>query len=264
MSKVRPRVVVITGAASGIGAASARRFEAAGYRVIRADRSAEGMDVVADLSTPQGRAGSIEDIIAISEGYVDAVVAAAGTAGQGVIDVQVDFFGAVATLDGLRPLLAQGQDPRAVVIASVAAIDRVDAAVVEACMAGDEAAAIAAVQASPAKNPMAPYASAKRAVARWVRRHAPTPQWAGAGIALNAIAPGIIRTPLTAPMLAHAPTAAGLDQSVPMPYGGVAEPDAVVNAIEFLLRPDVGSITGQTLFVDGGADCVKRGDDIFG
>ncbi|WP_205781478.1 hypothetical protein [Planctomonas deserti] len=42
------------------------------------------------------------------------------------------------------------------------------------------------------------YTTSKLSVARWVRRTAPTESWAGAGIALNAVAPGVILTPMTA------------------------------------------------------------------
>jgi enoyl-[acyl-carrier-protein] reductase (NADH) len=46
-----------------------------------------------------------------------------------------------------------------------------------------------------------------------------------------------------------------------MPYGGVAEPDAVAHLLAFLVHPDTSTITGQVFFIDGGADCMLRGDD---
>ena len=101
------------------------------------------------------------------------------------------------------------------------------------------------------------------ALARWVRRQAITDDWAGAGIALNAVAPGIIRTPMTADMLADERLSEYLHSAVPMPYGGVAEPAVVAELLAFLTSADARSITGQTVFVDGGADCVMRGDDVF-
>ena len=112
-------------------------------------------------------------------------------------------------------------------------------------------------------DPLLVYGSTKRALARWVRRQAPSSAWAGAGIALNAVAPGIVRTPMTEPILAHAGAAELLTASVPMPFGGVAGPDAVAAAIAFLTAETTTAITGQLLFIDGGADCVARGDDVW-
>ena len=60
------------------------------------------------------------------------------------LTIKVNYFGAVATLEGLRPLLAAGTDPRAVVISSVASLHPSDPAIVDAALAGDEAAAVAA------------------------------------------------------------------------------------------------------------------------
>ncbi len=54
-----------------------------------------------------------------------------------------------------------------------------------------------------------------------------------------------------------------LQEMLPMPYGGIAEPDAVARLIAFLVSPDTTTITGQVVFVDGGADCVLRGDDVW-
>ena len=100
--------------------------------------------------------------------------------------MQVNYFGAVATLEGLRPLLARSDAPRAVVTASSSVLTGADPALLEACLVGDEAAAVAA--AGPVG--LLGYPTTKRAIARWVRREAPTDAWAGAGIALNAVAPG--------------------------------------------------------------------------
>ncbi|MET0908515.1 MAG: SDR family oxidoreductase [Ilumatobacteraceae bacterium] len=112
-------------------------------------------------------------------------------------------------------------------------------------------------------DPFIIYSSTKRALARWIRRQAPTANWAGQDIALNAVAPGIIRTPMTAGMLANETVRERLATAVPMPYGGIAEPVVVAQALAFLSSPLAQSITGQTLFVDGGGDCVVRGDDVF-
>jgi NAD(P)-dependent dehydrogenase (short-subunit alcohol dehydrogenase family) len=255
------RTYVITGAASGIGAATAHLLAGAGHHVVGVDR--HDADVCADLSTPAGRVEVIREVDRMTGGQVDAVIASAGTSGLGAIDVRVDYFGAVATLDGLRPLLARTSAPRAVAVVSFALVLPVRDALVEACLDDDEERAVAVATGPPLVDPGVVYASAKRALARWVRRQAPAADWANAGIALNAVAPGIIRTPMTAPLLADAEEARTLAHTVPMPLGGIAEPGAVATVLTFLTSENLQSVTGQVLFVDGGADCVTRGDAVF-
>ena len=119
------RTSVVTGAASGIGAAVVALLEGRGDRVIGVDLA--GTDVHADLSTPAGRASMVDQVTRLAGGPVDAVIANAGVLGgdTGAI-VHVNYFGAVATLDGLRPLLAQGDAPRAVATVSTALLQEVD------------------------------------------------------------------------------------------------------------------------------------------
>jgi NAD(P)-dependent dehydrogenase (short-subunit alcohol dehydrogenase family) len=254
------RTCVVTGAASGIGAATARRLEADGWRVVGVDL--EDAEMCCDLTTANGRAQLVDGVSSISGGAVDAVIANAGTFGRGAGDVRVNYFGAVATLTGLRPLLAAGDAPRAVATASLALVQGVDDELVAACLRRAEEEAAARVEAA-SLDPVTTYGSTKRALGRWVRINAPLADWAGAGIALNAIAPAVIRTPMIAPILDNAETAPLLEEAMPMPYGGVAAPEMVAHLLAFLVSPDTKAITGQVFMIDGGADCVLRGDDIW-
>jgi enoyl-[acyl-carrier-protein] reductase (NADH) len=68
---------------------------------------------------------------------------------------------------------------------------------------------------------------------------------------------------MTAPLLADAEEARILAHTVPTPLGGIAEPGAVATVLTFLTSENLQSVTGQVLFVDGGADCVTRGDAVF-
>ena len=113
--------IVISGSASGIGAATARRFRDAGHRVIGIDlRDGE---VAADLSTSQGRSEAVASVLAASGGVIDTLVLCAGLASHVVPAtkiVAVNYHGAVALLDGLLPALQKGRSPSAVVVSSVA------------------------------------------------------------------------------------------------------------------------------------------------
>ena len=251
------RTYVVTGSASGIGAATKRRLEAVGHRVLGVDLRDADLEV--DLATEAGRAGLADAVGDLSGGAVDAVVAGAGISQEAPLTVAVNFFGAVATLESLRPLLARGRDPRAVTIASIASLMGTDDDIVEACLAGDEREALRAAGGTPSMS----YLSSKRALARWVRRTAPLDPWAGAGIALNAVAPGTVLTPMTAPLLDAEGGREMVDAAVPMPLHGHAPPEAVAAALDFLTRPDTTHVCGQVLFVDGGADAVTRGDSTW-
>ncbi|GGU81610.1 short-chain dehydrogenase [Streptomyces litmocidini] len=254
-----PRTCLVTGAASGIGEATADLLRKQGHTVIGADL-ADG-DIRADLSTAEGRAELVARARELTGGRLDAVVSCAGVAHFDPLTVRVNHFGAVATLDGLRPLLVAGTDPRAVVVGSIDSVHPVDPAIVDAALAGDEEAAVAASRAAVDRGEgHLVYSSSKAAISRWVRRAAPTGAWAGDGVPLNAVAPGVVVTPLTRPLLDDPGTRRLVERSVPMPLHGHARPEQIAPLIAWLASPDNALVTGQVVFADGGADAVLRGD----
>jgi NAD(P)-dependent dehydrogenase (short-subunit alcohol dehydrogenase family) len=92
-------------------------------------------------------------------------------------------------IEGLRPLLARGQLPAVVAISSNSTTIQpgVPVDLTRLCLEGDEPGARALADDVDALHA---YPATKLAVAWWVRRHAPSAEWAAAGIALNALAPG--------------------------------------------------------------------------
>jgi NAD(P)-dependent dehydrogenase (short-subunit alcohol dehydrogenase family) len=248
-------MVAVTGSASGIGAAIRARLEGAGTRVVGVDlRDAE---VIADLARPDGRAAAVAGVRSASGGRLDGLVACAGV-GPHVEPrstiVGVNFFGAVAVLDGLRDALVATRGAAVAIASNSASMPGVDGPLVAVCLAGDEAAACRLVD-----ETQQVYGATKLALTRWVRRQAPGPGWAGAGVRLNAVAPGPVLTPLLQAGLDH-PAWGPAIRGFPVPAGGFGTPEHVAAAVAFLLGPDAAFCCGSVFFVDGGTDALVRPD----
>ena len=265
-STQRPRTTVITGARSGIGLATVQLLRARGEHVVGIDLS--DCDVAADLSSQGGREAAIGAVGRACPEGIDALIECAGVAVRdGAATVSVNYFAAVKLAAGLRPLLARGHAPRAVIVSSSASILAVDENVESLCLADDEAAARTAAtsdsaeQAAARQGPI--YAASKRALTRWIRRTAPRSEWAGAGILLNGVSPGLVRTPMTIPMLATAEGRAILAKAAPRAVADAAEAEDIALLLAFLASTDNRYLVGQVPFCDGGKDVILRGDNVF-
>ncbi|MBC9926160.1 MULTISPECIES: SDR family oxidoreductase [unclassified Leucobacter] len=258
------RTVVITGSASGIGAATAELVRARGDRVIGIDL--RGADVEADLSTPAGRIDAAAKASELAGGTIDAVIACAGISAPIAATIKVNYFGVTELLEALQPALAASSAPRVAVVSSMASLQANSAELVDAALAGDEAQATEIAEALAVQGPAVGYLiypSSKRAIARWVRRESITPRWAGAHIALNAVAPGTVVTPMTQDLLSTPEGRAMVDAHVPMPLNSHQPPESIANLLIWLTSAENTHTTGQVIYNDGGADASLRGDDIW-
>ncbi|MFF2108014.1 SDR family oxidoreductase [Rhodococcus koreensis] len=252
---------VITGAASGIGAASRHTLEAGGHTVIGVDLA--HTDVTADLSTPGGRAAAAAAVTERSGGVVDGLVCCAGLGSLSHVPggklIAVNYFGAVELVTALKPALERANGASVVVISSSSTTTQpgIPENLVTACLRGDEAEAVRIgdeVTAIPA------YPASKLALAWWIRREAVRPEWIGSGIRLNAIAPGMIDTPMTSGDDLDPELAKALD-FYPVPLGRRGRPDEIAALVEFLLGPGSTLFCGSVVFADGGTDAQLRQQD---
>jgi NAD(P)-dependent dehydrogenase (short-subunit alcohol dehydrogenase family) len=244
-----------------LGAATKQRLSDAGDRVIGVDIS--DAEVAADLGTRGGRERAIEEVRRLSAGEINGLVTFAGVGGtakrSGALLVSINYFGTVLMAEGLRDLLANKSESAAVLISSntTTTIPGIDESLVHACVAGDED---RAREIGEAIGSLASYPATKTAIVRWMRRRAVEKDWIGSGITLNAVAPGLIETPLTEESRLD-PLKGPMFAKFPMPVGRLGHPDEVAALVAFLLSPDARFICGSLMFCDGGSDALLRTDD---
>jgi NAD(P)-dependent dehydrogenase (short-subunit alcohol dehydrogenase family) len=245
--------------------AVAARLRADGHTVIGVD--VQAADVVADLSTPAGRRAAADAVRSTCNGRLDGAVLAAGlgpTPGRDrpKLITQVNYFGVVDLLEAWRPALAAADRAKVVVFSSnsTTTIPAIPGRAIRALLAGDSDKAVRTLRLFGRAASSMAYGASKVAVSRWVRRQAVTRDWAGAGIRLNAIAPGAIRTPLLEKQLAT-PAEAKAIHSFPVPIGGFGDAGKLADWVVFMLSDAADFLCGSVLFVDGGSDAYFRADD---
>lgn len=251
-------VYAMTGGATGIGAELKSQLVAAGHQVISVDIQAG--DIVADLSIAEGRQTAIDGIRERAQEGLDGFIPCAGlppVAKPLSLIAQVNYFAVVATVEGLRDLLAKKRGTVLLVASNSAPMIATDDAFVQACLAGDEAAACAEIE---TRDGHTAYAGTKRALTIWMRRN--VVEYAAGGVRLNAVAPGITLTPLTERVMADEELGDVMRQfGESVPWGGTAQPAQIANVMRFMLSDEADFVCGSIFFVDGGSDAMMRPDD---
>ena len=252
--------IAVTGAGSGIGAATAARLRADGHTVIGVDL--RGADVDADLGTPEGRDAAIAAITERSGGVLNGLVPCAGISGlpgrPASLLISVNYFGTVRLLEALRPLLAAGAPSAAVAISSNSVTCQPGYAMelVEALLADDET---AAREVADRGDSIIAYPASKLAVARWVRTHATSPEWAGSDITLNGVMPGMVMTPMVQEGYDDPVIRSGMEQfAASIPIGRAGRPEEIAGLLAFLLGPDARFFCGSLILCDGGTEATFR------
>jgi len=249
-----------------MGAEVVGRLRAAGHHVVTVDL--RDADVVADLSTAQGRLAAAAEVLSAVGGLLDGAVLAAGLGpmpGREEAIAQVNFVAPVELLGAWRSALAAGaaagESSKVVVFGSnsTSVTPGIPQALVRSFLKYRPRTRAGILKIFGSSNaPAFAYGSSKLALSTWVRRTAVTKDWAGSGIRLNVIAPGAIMTPLLQAQL-DGPERERIE-TFPVPVGGYGDPGHIADWTVFMLSPAADFLCGSVVYVDGGTDAYFRAD----
>jgi meso-butanediol dehydrogenase/(S,S)-butanediol dehydrogenase/diacetyl reductase len=253
MQRFENKVVLVTGAASGIGAATVRRFANEAAFVVAAGRRRDKLDaVMADL--PPDRILVQEADVSDSASVNRLVQAAIDRFGK--LDVMVNNAG---VFDGGDPA-AIGDDQWRKVLATD--LDGVfyccRAAIPHLRKTRDCIVNTASVSGLGGDRGMSPYNAAKGGVVNLTRALAL--DLGPDGVRVNAVCPSITRTVMAADIIENAAVMPRFKERIPL--GRICEPEEVAGVIAFLASADASFMTGANVVVDGGVSASNGQPDL--
>lgn len=252
MGRLSGKVAIISGAASGIGRASAKLFAAEGASVVATDLAAGVEETVAEIHAAGGKAVYLNGD-ASNESDVAAWVATAQSAFGG-LDIAWANAGVSSGSMGYRPFLEQTPDDwatllRVNLIGPFLMIKH--AAPVMIAKGRGSIICTASVAGLRYGAGPAPYSASKAGVINLVQTACQ--ELFGTGVRVNGICPGLIETGMTAPIYDRA-RAKGTENKIgqinPLQRGG--EPTEIANAALFLASDEASYVNGHAIVVDGG------------
>ena len=253
MASFAGRVIMVTGAASGIGRVTAEQLAAAGARVVAADLSDVGQEVVDGIVALGGTASFVQTDVANENevaASVDAAVnehgalhGAANCAGIGgplapIHEISAEYWHRIMAVDLEGVFYCMKHQIRAMLNSG-----------------GGTIVNVASALGATALPLMGPYVAAKHGVAGLTK--AAALDYAEKAIRVNAVMPGPIDTPMirnAIPPEKQQEFIAKLTEMQPMPR--VGQPEDVAGAISWLLSDAASFVTGSTVFVDGGTNAI--------
>ena len=258
-------IYVVTGGSSGIGAQIVSKLKEQGHETVNIDLK-DG-DICANLATKEGRDSALRELYDRYPDGIDAMICNAGvSAASGNIPliISLNYFGATAMASGALELLQKKRGSCVVTSSNTIAQGAARMDVVGMLNnQADEERILALVKDYDPKTAHSFYAATKYALARWARRM--SADWGAHGVRINAVAPGNVRTAMTAKLTPQHMVAV---EALPVPinYGTndpLMSPEDIANAIIFLSSPLAHGINGVVLFVDGGTDALLNSEKVY-
>jgi meso-butanediol dehydrogenase / (S,S)-butanediol dehydrogenase / diacetyl reductase len=238
------RVVIITGGASGMGAASAGEFAAGGAKVVIVDRNVELAEEVAAQLGGVAVAGDIS-----SSAFCDAVVANA-MKWYGQVDVLVNAAGVIVRASGEDTTDEQWHNIMNVNVSGTFFMCRAAIKVMKAAGRG-AIVNFGSIWGDLGSSGVAAYCASKGAVHNLTRALAM--DHAADGIRVNGVCPGEVRTPMLKSERSEPVTDEMLDRiAATVPMGRLAEPIEIARVVAFLASDAASYMTGSLVSVDAG------------
>lgn len=248
MTELTDRIALVTGAASGIGRATALRFAAAGATVVLADRNAEALAAaLAELDDPRHLSFRLD--VTDEEGW--AGLAAAIKIAFGRLDVLVSNAGYGAFRSIADTTLEEWRAITAVNLDSVFLGTRTMLPLLEKSRFGGSIINMSSIRGIAAAPFAGSYCAAKGGVRLFTKAAALECAALGNGVRVNSIHPGHVLTPLTSKV--HDDPAQGAKLLADTPMGRAGDPDEIAAAMLFLAGDGSRYMTGSELVVDGGS-----------